>query len=145
MRLFVDANVIFFAAHNPQGNTRALFRLATTGGIMLVASRYAIEEATRNISLKFPEFGLELESLLACLIVVPEPAATVVSVATNSGLPEKDVPILAAAIAARADLLVTGDRRHFGALYGQAVQGVLVLPPVDALRKTLDFLLADFP
>jgi predicted nucleic acid-binding protein len=145
MRLFVDANVIFSAAHNPQGNARALFRLATTGGITLVASRYAIEEATRNITLKFPKFGPELESLLVQLILVPEPTPAVVSVATNSGLPEKDVPILAAAIAARADLLVTGDRRHCGALYGQAVQGVLILPPADALRKTLDFLLADFP
>ena len=143
MRLFVDANVIFSAAHNPQGNARALFRLATTGGIVLIASRYAIEEATRNIDLKFPESGPALESLLVRLIVVPEPAATVMSVATNSGLPEKDVPILAAAIAARADLLVTGDRRHFGALYGKAVQGVLILPPTDALHKTLDFLSAE--
>ena len=143
MRLFLDANVIFSAAHNPQGNARALFRLAVTGGIALVASRYAMEEAARNIGLKFPESGPELESLLARLVLTPEPAAAVVSAAANSGLPEKDVPILAAAIAARADLLVTGDRRHFGALYGKAVHGALILSPADALSKTLDFLLAE--
>jgi predicted nucleic acid-binding protein len=29
---------------------------------------------------------------------------------------EKDAPVLAAALAAQADVLVTGDRKHFGAL-----------------------------
>jgi hypothetical protein len=40
-----------------------------------------------------------------------------------SGLPEKNLPILRAAVASGATYLVTGDRRHFG----QEVAGVLVL------------------
>jgi len=140
LRLFLDANVLFSAAHNPSGNAHALFSLAAMGRIILVASRYAIEEASRNIALKCPDRARELESLLAGLVVGPEPAAALVSLAVEAGLPDKDAPILAAAIVASADLLVTGDRRHFGLLYGAAVQGVLILPPADAVIKVLDYL-----
>lgn len=138
MRLFLDANVIFSAAHNPGGNARALFSLAAQGRVTLVASRYAIEEAARNIALKFPDCVAEIASLLGGLVLVPEPAPAHVDAATAAGLPDKDAPILAAAIAARVDVLATGDRRHFGPLYGTAVQGVLILPPADALIRVLD-------
>jgi hypothetical protein len=49
-------------------------------------------------------------------------------------LPEKDAPILAAAMAAGATHLITGDRRDFGAHYGKTIGGVLVLPPRDYLN-----------
>ena len=48
-------------------------------------------------------------------------------------LVEKDRPILAAAIAASADYLVTGDKSHFGHLYGTRVSGVCVFTPADFL------------
>jgi hypothetical protein len=41
-------------------------------------------------------------------------------------LPEKDQPVLAAAIRMRCAALVTGDRTHFSALYGKSVAGVTV-------------------
>lgn len=138
MRLFLDANVLFSATHNPEGNARALFRLEARGDMTLVASSYAVEEAVRNITLKFPACAAELASLLERLVLAPEPSSTLVSEAAAAGLPEKDAPILAAAIAAHADILVTGDRKHFGFLFGQSVRGVLVLPPADAVIRVLD-------
>ena len=48
-------------------------------------------------------------------------------------LPEKDWPILLSAIRAKATHLLTGDRRHFGTLYGQTIGGVTVLRPADFL------------
>ncbi len=138
MRLFLDANVVFSAAHNPAGNARALFMLAGLGHCALLASRYAIEEASRNIALKFPDCGPELTVLISRLVVVPEPSTTLVKDVCAAGLPEKDAPILAAAIASRAEVLVTGDRRHFGAFYGATLQGVLILPPAEGLNRVLD-------
>jgi len=45
-------------------------------------------------------------------------------------LPLKDAPILAAALSANATVLVTGDRRHFGALFGKTLnRTVTALPP----------------
>ena len=140
MRLFLDANVLFSAAHNPEGNARALFRLAAGGGIALVTSSYAAEEAVRNIKLKFPACTPDLAALVERLVLGPEPASVLVSEVAATGLPQKDAPILAAAIAAHADILVTGDRRHFGPLYGTSVREVLILPPADALGKALDAL-----
>jgi hypothetical protein len=47
----------------------------------------------------------------------------------DAGLPPKDAPILAAAIASKADRLLTGDLKHFGHLYGRTFQGVLIVSP----------------
>ncbi|MCX6964389.1 MAG: hypothetical protein NTW41_03440 [Verrucomicrobia bacterium] len=39
-------------------------------------------------------------------------------------LPEKDRPVLASAIQHRCQVLLTGDKNHFGRLYGQTIAGV---------------------
>ena len=137
LRFFLDANVIFSAAHNPKDNARALFELATVERIGLVASRYAVDEAVRNIALKYPECTATLESLVERLGHAPEPLAADLEAAADIGVPAKDAPILGAAIAVGADALVTGDRRHFGALYGRRVRGVEILPPADAIVLAL--------
>jgi uncharacterized protein len=50
-------------------------------------------------------------------------------------LPEKDVPIIRAAIEARATHLLTGDVRHFGPYFGNNVGGVLISLPGEYLRE----------
>jgi hypothetical protein len=52
-------------------------------------------------------------------------------------LPEKDRPVLAAAINHHCDILVTGDRTHFGPLYGKIIQGVSVLSPAMLAETVL--------
>jgi predicted nucleic acid-binding protein len=136
-RFFLDANVIFTAAHNPDGNSRALFRLAAQQQLELVSSRYALEEAARNIAVKFPECVAEFNTLIAGLLLVAEPSQGEIQLAATRCLPDKDVPILAAAIAARAAALVTGDRRDFGHLYGTTVEGVAILTPAEAVSNAL--------
>ena len=53
-------------------------------------------------------------------------------------LPDKDQPILIAALDARATHLLTGDLQHFGPYYGHTVEGVLILPPGQYLRATIN-------
>jgi predicted nucleic acid-binding protein len=136
-RFFLDANVIFTAAHNPNGNGRALFRLAAKGRIELVSSRYALEEAARNIAIKFPECVGEFKLLVGGLVLIAEPCPGEIQRAAARGLPDKDVPILAAAIGARVSALVTGDRRDFGHLYGTIIEGMAILTPAEAVSKAL--------
>jgi hypothetical protein len=50
-------------------------------------------------------------------------------------LPEKDIPILLAAIEARSTHLITGDLRHFGPYFGKRLAGILVLSPADYFRR----------
>lgn len=136
-RLFLDANVIFTAAHNPEGNSRALLRLAGLRRIEVVSSRYAVEEAARNLAVKLPECAAAFDQVIADLVLVGEPGSEESRRATAHGLPAKDVPILAAALAAAASILVTGDRRHFGHLYGKTVDGIVVLTRAEALSIAL--------
>ena len=49
-------------------------------------------------------------------------------------LPEKDVPIILAAIEARATHLLTGDVRHFGPYFGKKAEGVLISLPGEYLK-----------
>ena len=136
-RYFLDANVIFTAAHNPDGNGGALFRLATERQLELVSSRYALEEAARNIAVKFPECVAEFNALVGDLLLVAEPRKAEIQLAVARGLPDKDVPILAAAIRAGASALATGDRRDFGRFYGKIIEGMVVLTPAEAVAKAL--------
>jgi hypothetical protein len=49
-------------------------------------------------------------------------------------LPEKDVPILLAALEARATHLLTGDVQHFGPYFGERIEGMVIVLPGEYLR-----------
>lgn len=126
-RLFLDANVLFSAAYGSPGIEK-LWDLQDAERCRLLVSRFVIAEARRNLS----ESGQieRLEARLESTLVVPESPAGGCPVE----LPDKDRPVLSAAMAAGATHLVTGDRRHFGAFYGLTVAGLMILPPADYLR-----------
>jgi hypothetical protein len=50
-------------------------------------------------------------------------------------LPDKERPILFAAIGAGATHLLTGDFQHFGPYCGERIEGVLILAPGDCLSS----------
>lgn len=137
MRVFLDANVIFSAAHRETGSVRILFDLADAGLCELVSSAYAVAEARRNVANKHPGRLADLEALLSRLTVCREANREHIERANQHRVPAKDVPILAAATQAGVRFLVTGDRTDFGHLFGQEVDGTLVLPPADAIRQII--------
>jgi predicted nucleic acid-binding protein len=137
MRLFLDANILFSAAHTPAGRARAFFSLARLGRCELISSPHAIEEARRNIQIKYPDQSESLEALVSALRVTREAPAPLVAWALEQSLPSEDAPILAAAVASRADVLLTGDRTHFGHLYGKSLRGVEIVTPAAALAMIL--------
>ena len=127
--VFLDANVLFSAAYRPRAVLRRLWELTN---IRLVTSVYAVEEARRNLDT--PQQRAERETLLRMLEIVSEQPQTGHPVFVRITLPEKDQPILLAAIAAQATHLLTGDARHFGAYYEQDIAGMVILPPAMYLR-----------
>lgn len=137
MRFFVDANILFSAAHSPLGGARELFRLANAGHCELVTSQHAILEARRNLLVKSSSSSADFEKLLTTVRRVPDAGPKLVSGAARLGLPENDSPILAAAIVAETDMLVTGDRKHFGHLYGAVVGGVRIVTLTEALETVV--------
>jgi predicted nucleic acid-binding protein len=122
-RLFLDANVLFSAAYRADAGVA---RLWDRDGAELLTSDYAIDEARRNLT--EPNQKARLEDLLQRLrmvpSVVPHPDRR-----AEIELPEKDWPILGAAVAAGATHLITGDKKDFGPYFGSDVLGVRILPP----------------
>ena len=76
-----------------------------------------------------------LEELLGSVEIVPTAAPTDHPLFSALELPQKDWPILLAAISVGATHLLTGDFRHFGPLYGERIEGVLILSPGEYLSS----------
>lgn len=130
-RIFVDANVLFSMAYGSPSLER-LWKLAESGQCLLLASEYVIEEARRNLS--YPNQLRELEVCLTKVQIVPEVDT---AIACPIDLPEKDRPVLMAAISAKADYLVTGDLEHFGRYFGRTIAGVRICMLRDYLAPKL--------
>lgn len=132
-RVFLDANVLFTAAHNPAGKTALVIALGAKGKWEVVSSSYAAEEARRNIASKFPQSESRLRNLIESISIV----------ASGSGadcpvkLPDKDRPIMEAAIRSRASHLLTGDLRDFGALMNKPRQtaGIVIQTVAEFLSS----------
>ncbi len=137
MKLFLDANVVFSAAHQPEGRAEQLLALARAGRCTVVTSAHALEEARRNLELKSRGFEKRLAAALEIAGTVAEAPGDLVAWAAGEGLPPKDAPILAAAAQCGATHLVTGDARDFGHLYGRVLRGVRIVTPAQALQAVL--------
>ncbi len=103
--------------------------LWTLPNIVLVSSVYAIDEAERNLD--FADTRARLYRLLQKIEIAEE--APAITFPKGIELPLKDLPILRAAIHAGCTHLLTGDHKHFGALFGRSVQGVRILTIRDYL------------
>ena len=139
MRLFLDANILFLAGYSATSPVHDLLALAAAGDCELLSSEYAFEEARRNLALKSPDASLErFEAATALIIPVQEASGPALEQAQSVKLSDaSDIPILAAALQAGADALVTGDRRAFGPFFGQRIGSLRILRLRDALTAIL--------
>jgi len=124
-RLFLDANILFSAAYRADSGLLILWKIAD---VALCSSRYAVEEARINLDQESQRGRLvRLASGLQLFEAVER--------ALPISLPEKDRPILLAAIDARANYLLTGDIKHFGAYFGKEIEGVRILLPGQYFKE----------
>ena len=133
IRVFLDANVLFTASHNPNGKASLLIEMSAKQRWILLSSEYAVQEARRNLSRKFPHGLAGLEKLLGTIRIVAPPPGQVCPVR----LPAKDQPIFLAAMAGQASHLLTGDWKDFGASMDnpQATCGIIVQTVAAFLLK----------
>jgi hypothetical protein len=139
--VFLDASVLFAAAYRARAGVRILWSLPN---VELICSPYACGEAQTNLLERDPHGRPRLAeseqierldrflSLLRGLRIVPDPPDG--PLPEGVSLPDKDRPILLAAMHAGATHLLTADKTHFGPYFGQAIAGVLILPPSEYLR-----------
>jgi predicted nucleic acid-binding protein len=127
VRIFLDANILFSAAKS-DGAVRELLRRLLESGHALVADGYVLAEARHNLLAKGPASLAALDALTSVLDLQRH-AAGDPDRPEVARLPPKDRPVLAAAIALRCDVLLTGDRRDFAAGFGRSFAGVVVHAP----------------
>jgi predicted nucleic acid-binding protein len=128
-RIFLDANVLFSLAYGSPGLNH-LWELAKEEFCLLFTSQYAVEEASRNLD--NPDQLKKLKTYLSEVRIIPEVDP---NLPCPIDLPEKDRPVLMAAISINADYLITGDVKHFGEYFGQITGGVRICRARDYLKK----------
>jgi predicted nucleic acid-binding protein len=124
--LFLDANVLISAAWKEGCEIAQIWQMERT---RLVTSSYVMGEVQRN--LHRTDQIERLRALMRSVQIVPLP--TPFEVPEAIALPEKDRPILVGAVQSRADHLVSGDKKHFGPLYGRTIRGVRITSPTELL------------
>jgi hypothetical protein len=121
VRIFLDANILF-SASGPASATRSLFDAAFKLSEELVTNLHAAQEARSNLRLKRPELLPEFDSLMKRVTM-----SNAFAVVSGIKLPAQDIPDLAGAVGSRCTYLWTGDKRHFGEMFGKVVLGVTIV------------------
>lgn len=113
-RIFVDSSVLFAAAASTIGASRAVIVLAELGLLRLVVCPQIFDEVERNLQAKAPAALPYVQRLRTALNweVVADPTPEQVR-DCMAVIAAKDAPILAAAIGAHPQRLVTLDKHHF--------------------------------
>jgi putative PIN family toxin of toxin-antitoxin system len=109
-RVFLDTNVLVSALYSADGPPGAILRLHVDERITIVVSQLVVDELVRAIHRKLPDALPPLRELLLNTPpeVVPDPTAEEIQTFAH-GVNRSDAPLLAAAVNAGADYLVSGD------------------------------------
>ena len=112
MNIMIDAIVLISAALNPGGTPYRAFVKAVSYPHRGLICEQNIDELRRIFNRKFPSKIAALESFLALSLLTLEvlPVPEVVEETESQIRDPMDRPILRAALSAKADILLTGDK-----------------------------------
>ena len=112
MRVFIDTNILISAALFPGGVAATAYAKAVSDPNDPIVSDYVIDELRRVFARKFPQRMAALDSFLAgissCVSIVSTPEAVIDG--EGAIRDPNDRPVLRAARACGADVLLTGDK-----------------------------------
>ena len=116
LRVFLDTNVIFSGLYSRRGPAGIIIDRFIDRGFAIIVSQQVLEELVRTIKEKLPAALPALRKLLGSvsLEIVKDPDYEVVAEWAEI-IHHDDAAILAAAVAAQPDYLVTGDKHFFEA------------------------------
>ncbi len=140
VKVFLDSNVILSGLLSERGAPRILLDLLSLRLPFLIGStgRYNLIEIERNLKKKMPSllvlYKVYLPKLNLKVIPLPRPE----DVRNFSGqIAEKDIPVLISAIRSKAELLVTGDKKHFGKMRELDKYPIHVVTPSEFIDSIL--------
>lgn len=135
LKAFLDTSAILAGLNSPTGAEGVILAACFSNQILPIISPQIVEESNRNIELKFPKLKISWQAfLLLPPKITKQPSLKQVQAAYNI-LPTTDAPILASAVAARPDVLVTWNTRHF--MRAEVVRAVNfdILTPGEFLKR----------
>jgi predicted nucleic acid-binding protein len=139
-KVFLDSNVILSGLFSDRGAPRMILDLLTLHLPILAGAtgRYNLMEVERNLKKKMPAaIPLYREYLprLGLQIVALPSRETVKSM--TGVIAEKDIPVLASAIACSAEYLITGDKKDFAGLKTNRRFNLTIIGPSDFIEIVL--------
>ncbi|MDO8728844.1 MAG: putative toxin-antitoxin system toxin component, PIN family [bacterium] len=113
IKVFLDANVWFSAAHSQEGGSFFVMRLAKAKLLAIYASKYVLDEAERNLLLKSHESLKLYYTLLSEIspIITSSKVSPAFERKFGKFVPASDLPILAGAVGSGTEYLITLDKR----------------------------------
>ncbi|MFZ5862476.1 MAG: putative toxin-antitoxin system toxin component, PIN family [Nitrospirota bacterium] len=113
-RVFLDTSALIAGLISQTGAAREVLRLCEAGVIETLVSKQVLTEADRNLSEKLPGLAADYRRLIQSIAPTLLDDPTREEISRVAGLiHSNDAPILAAAIAAEADYLVSWNTKHF--------------------------------
>lgn len=122
-KVFLDTSVIFAAVLSPNGGARMVFRLGEIGYLQLMAGKQVLKECEEVVRRKAPQTLPELAVLLDVvnLVVTPEASAEHLERARALVTYPPDALILAEALRAEPDWLLSHDHQHLLSVPAEAL------------------------
>jgi uncharacterized protein len=112
LRVVLDTNVLVSAFLKPRSNPARILRLVLQGDVEIAVNESILQEYLRV--LERPKFAIEMDDVRFILDTIRATGFPSPALAKTLHLPHRaDEILLEAALAARADALVTGNARHF--------------------------------
>jgi putative PIN family toxin of toxin-antitoxin system len=132
MRIVIDTNVLVSGVMNPQGPPGRIVDEVLAGAFTVLYDDRIMSEYREVLAR--PAFGFSLTDIDALLDFIEITGEPVTGIRLPVVLPDsRDLPFLEVAAAGRADVVITGNARHFKPQRGQ--HGVKISTPAEFVRS----------
>ena len=112
MKIVLDTNILVSGFLKPQSNPATILPLILQGNLSIVVNEYILAEYYEVLGR--PKFDLSFDKVNIVLEFIRTRGIKAPALAESFSLPDSsDVPFLEAALATRADALITGNKKHF--------------------------------
>lgn len=140
MNIFVDASVIIAASLSKSGGSALVLRLARVGKLQLMTSESVIEEVMRNVSKIHLSWEKIAELIVASKMHIVEAPNKILTEKLAKIASRKDAHVLAAAVEAKAKIVITLDKKHLlQERVKKSLKNILaVMTPGELLKKLVE-------
>jgi predicted nucleic acid-binding protein len=134
-KVFADSSILIAGAASRTGASRAVLTMAEIGLFQLVISKQVLLECERNLSKKLPDALPIFSQLIAAINpeILPNPTIEESNRWVRI-IEAKDAPILAAAVLAKVDRLLSLNTKDFTAEVG-IESGLIIQTPAEFIRE----------